>query len=253
MKKTLLFSDVHLKVAEAERPHREAFAAFLRRFSPDEFDRVICLGDLFDFWFEYRHVIFSKYFDILRVFADLRDAGVELHLVCGNHDFWAGRFLETEIGFQVHRDAVRLPFGGKSAYLVHGDGVNPRDWSYRAFKRVARNRLVVGGFRLLHPDAAMGLAQAVSRCSRALKLLKRPRVNPEAEALRAHARRLLADGTVDIVACGHAHAPECTPFPSPDGMGIYVNTGDWMRHRSHVVWDGEAFDLRYEPGFGPGP
>lgn len=243
MKKTLLFSDVHLKVSEAARPHRESFISFLRQFPVSEFDRVICLGDLFDFWFEYRHVVFSAYFEVLRVFAEMRDAGIELHLVCGNHDFWAGRFLETELGFHVHRDTVRLPFGALQAHLVHGDGVNPEDRSYRFYKRIARNPMVIGAFRLLHPDWAMGIAQMVSHSSRTLKSPRQADTNPEADALRIYGREILARGEADIVICGHAHAPECSEFSTPSGTGAYINTGDWIRHRSHVIWDGERFQL----------
>lgn len=243
MKKTLIFSDVHLKVTEADKPHQRDFVAFLHRVSPEEFDRVICLGDLFDFWFEYRHVVFSGYFEVLRVFADLRAAGVELHLVCGNHDFWAGRFLRDELGFHIHQATAELPFGDKKAILVHGDGINPKDHSYRVFKRVARNPLVVGVFRLLHPDWAMALAQVVSRRSRILTLAHDTAAGPEATALRAYAKGVLERGEADIVLCGHAHAPVIEEYPTPSGMGIYVNSGDWLIHRSHVIWDGSGFHL----------
>ena len=99
--KTLFLSDAHLSVAPGGKPAMDVFVAFLRQIDPNGVSRIIVLGDLFDFWFEYKHVIFSGYFDVLRAFADLRDAGVELHFVCGNHDFWAGRFLESQLGFTV--------------------------------------------------------------------------------------------------------------------------------------------------------
>lgn len=265
MKKTLLFSDVHLKVGEADRSHRNSFVAFLRRMQSEDLDRVVCLGDLFDFWFEYRHVIFSAYFDVLRALADMRDAGIEIHLVCGNHDFWAGRFLETELGIHIHRDATHILFGEKRALAIHGDGINPKDRSYRAYRRIARNPLIVSAFRLLHPDAAMGLARFVSRSSRSLKSpqdravhpetgtagnpsaqRQNPRGNPEADALRAYATEVLARGAADIVICGHAHAPECAALPTPNGEGRYINAGDWYRHQSYLLWDGADFQLCYD-------
>ncbi len=243
MKKTILFSDVHLKVHDAARTHCADFVHFLRSISPDEYDRLICLGDLFDFWFEYKHVVFSGYFDVLRAFADLRDAGIELHLICGNHDFWAGRFLRDELGFHVYRDTVTLPFGDKKAFFVHGDGVNPKDRAYRLYKRFARNPWIIRTFRLLHPDAAMALAQRVSHGSRTLQQVENPEKGPEAKALCAYAQHILQAGKADAVFCGHAHAPCYRSWPTPNGRGIYINTGDWMGRRSHAVWDGETFHL----------
>lgn len=243
MKKTLIFSDVHLKVTPEEAPRRQQFIEFLRGISPEEYDRVVCLGDLFDFWFEYRHVVFSGYFEILRVFAEMRDAGIELHLVCGNHDFWAGRFLRDTLHFQIHPRGVILPLGEKRVLFVHGDGLNPADRSYRFYKRFARNRWVIACFRLLHPDFAMRIAQGVSHSSRTLQGEYDTSTGPEARALRAYGEGVIARGEADVVMCGHAHAPVCVACPGPGGEGFYVNTGDWVQHRSYVVWDGAHFHL----------
>lgn len=245
MKKTLIFSDVHLKVTETDKARQRAFVSFLRRFSPDEYDRMICLGDLFDFWFEYRHVIFSDYFELLRVFAEWRDAGMEMHLVCGNHDFWAGRFLRDELHFHVYPGEARIPFGDKLGLLFHGDGINATDYGYRIYKRFARNRLVIGAFRLLHPDWAMTLARGVSYGSRTITRAYDTTKGPEARAIREYARTALARGDADIILCGHAHAPVIETYPTPAGTGMYINTGDWLGHRSYIVWDGENFTLYY--------
>jgi len=244
VKKTLIFSDVHLKAAPADRARHLEFAAFLRAFNAPDFDRVICLGDLFDFWFEYRHVIFSDYFEVLRALAELHDAGIELHLVCGNHDFWGGRFLRETLGFQLHQRPVILPFGGQRVLAAHGDGVNPSDRAYHLYKRFARNPLVIGAFRLLHPDWAMTLARSVSHGSRTLLGVEDPHAGPEAQAIRAYARGVLDRGEVDVVLCGHAHAPVCEEVTTTQGTRLYINTGDWLAHRSYVVWDKGAFQLK---------
>jgi len=249
VKKTLLFSDVHLKAIPDDQPRHREFIEFLHRFSPDEFECVICLGDLFDFWFEYRSVIFSDFFGVLRAFAELRDAGVELHLICGNHDFWAGRFLRDELGFHIHPNIMEHQFGDHRARLVHGDGINPEDWRYRAYKRVARNPLVVGAFRCIHPDWAMGIARGVSHGSRTLLGTKDPYTGPEATSLRRYAAGVLERGEADVVLCGHAHAPSVEHLETDTGTGLYINTGDWLDHRSHTIWDGEQFEQFIE---GPG-
>ena len=237
---TLLVADVHLKAVEAGRPHRDAFCRFLDSIPGAGYTRFICLGDLFDFWFEYRHVVFSDFFGVLRAFARLRDAGVEVHLLSGNHDFWAGRFLEQELGFQVHREPVSLPFGGPRVLLAHGDGVNPRDYGYRLYKRIARNPFVIGAFRLIHPDWAMGIARAVSHSSRTMLQVDNPAEGPEARAIHAWARGILERNEADIVVCGHAHAPAQVRY----GQGMYINTGAWMRQHCYVAHDGETFSLR---------
>ena len=240
MSKTLIFSDVHLKVHDADKARHQAFVQFLRSFPADEYDRFICLGDLFDFWYEYKEVIFSGYFDVLRAFADLHEQGVELHLICGNHDFWAGRFLK-EIGFQVHPDTAELPFGDLRGHFCHGDGINPKDTSYRIYKRIARNPLVMWAFRQIHPDWAMRIAQGVSHGSRTFLGQDNPAEGPEARALNAYARDVLGRGEADVVFCGHAHAPAWQEHPTPGGTGLYINSGDWLAHRSYVIWDGERF------------
>ncbi len=243
MKPTVLFSDVHLKTGEDGRRQRVDFVRFLQSLGSQDCARLICVGDLFDFWFEYRHACFSGYFDVLRAFAAMRDAGVELHLICGNHDFWAGRFLRDEVGFAIHPDRAELDFGGKRALIFHGDGVNKTDRAYRAYKRVARNPLVVGAFRMIHPDLAMRIAQGVSHGSRTLLGVDNPEDGPEARALRDHARGLLASGAADIVVCGHAHAPAMEDHPTPGGGGMYINTGDWITQRTHVVWQDGVFRM----------
>ncbi len=243
--KTLIFADVHLEVGPSGEKTLKEFAEFLRQIDPDDFDCAIILGDLFDFWFEYRHVIFSAYFDVLRAFADLHERGMAFHLVCGNHDFWAGKFLEQHLGFEIHRDRYACVLGDKRVLFVHGDGTNPSDYGYRAFKYVARAAWAVRLFRILHPDWAMALAQRVSHSSRRLLSPDEPRESREVEAMRKFAEKLLADGEADVVLCGHTHHPVEEEFPTPHGKGTYINTGDWMHHRTYLEWDGQGFHRKY--------
>ena len=238
--KTVVFSDVHLNVAEDGRDRMRDLTAFLRSVDPSETGRIVVLGDLFDFWFEYKHVVFSGYFDVLRAFADLSDAGVEIHFVIGNHDFWAGRFLSRYLRFQIH-EQLTLELGGRRVLFVHGDGINPKDVGYRIYKRIARARAVVWLFRLIHPDWAMGIAQGVARGSRHLKRTDDLSQGTEVKPLREFAMRMLREGKADVVMCGHSHYPVREEHPARDGMGLYINTGDWLFHKSYVEWDGEDF------------
>ncbi|HEO70755.1 MAG TPA: UDP-2,3-diacylglucosamine diphosphatase [Candidatus Hydrogenedentes bacterium] len=239
----LFVADVHLDAGPAGRERMADFVAFLRRIDSSSVNRLVLLGDLFDFWFEYHHVIFSGYFEVLRAFAELRDQGMAFDLLCGNHDFWAGRFLENELGFKIHRGAAKVELGGLNVLMMHGDGLNPRDWGYRAYKRIARARWAIALFRLLHPDRAMALARGVSRSSRRLTLPADESASGETLALRAFAKDALAKGDADVVILGHAHYPLREEHPTPKGTGLYINAGDWLSHHSYVLWDGEDFHL----------
>ncbi len=239
--KTLIFADVHLKVGPANREYLGEFVRFLRSIDPGEINRVVIVGDLFDFWFEYRHVVFSGYFDVLRALADLREAGVELHLICGNHDFWAGRFFENDLGFQVHADEYSFRLGERTTLFVHGDGVNPVDTSYRLYKRFARFPMVVGLFRLLHPDWAMALAQRLSHASRSRQDVEGNARRAEVEASRAFARGVIESGRAEVVVCGHTHVAAYEEIPTARGAGVYINTGGWLEERAYWLWDGATF------------
>jgi UDP-2,3-diacylglucosamine hydrolase len=238
--KTVIFSDVHLTtVNEAGRQRMAILVSFLRSIDPKECNRLIVLGDLFDFWFEYKHVIFSMYFDVLRALADLKDAGVEMHFVPGNHDFWAGRFLREQLCFAIHSTPPVLDFGGKRVLLVHGDGINATDYGYRIYKTIARFPIVVWLFGLLHPDWAMSLGNFVSGGSRHMFQTKDASQGPEARALREFAKKSLAAGRADVVVCGHAHFPVMEEHHALNGMGTYINSGDWLTHYSFVEWDAQ--------------
>lgn len=242
--KTLVLSDVHLDAAKEGQERMGRFVAFLRQIDPSEVQRIIILGDLFDFWFEYKHVVFSGYFDVLRAFAALSDQGVRFDFVCGNHDLWAGRFLRDHLGFAVYPDRLETGVAGKRVLLVHGDGINEQDVSYRVYKRVVRARPIVWLFGLLHPDWAMAIARRVSNTNQ--RILQPPEVadGPEVQPLQEFARDVLARGEADVVMSGHSHHPVCEEYPGPDGTGLYINTGDWLGHRSYVECDGEGFRLR---------
>jgi UDP-2,3-diacylglucosamine hydrolase len=241
---TLVIADVHLKVNDRGKQTREAFSRFLRSIDPEKVNTIVFLGDLFDFWFEYQHVVFSGYFDILRALAELKDRGVTLHLVVGNHDFWGGRFLENELAFTIHHTEFLCKMDSLNVLFVHGDGINPEDRMYRIYKKVARSKLAIGMFSLVHPDWAMKLAQGVSQGSRTLRAPDDPSDSKEVHALRRFAQRTLETGRADVVICGHSHYPEELEFPTPSGTGTYINSGDWLERRTYLEWDGERFSRK---------
>jgi UDP-2,3-diacylglucosamine hydrolase len=235
--KTLILADVHLKVNDAGAQTRHEFTRFLREIDPSEIERIIILGDLFDFWFEYKQVIFSGYFDVLCALHDLERAGVKLDLICGNHDFWAGRFLRDHLKIAIHPDKFQLTLGDQRVLFVHGDGINPKDWRYRAYKAFARFSWVVGAFRQIHPDWAMKIAQGVSHGSRTLLAPDDPSDSDEVRAIRSFAEEELKKGEADVMICGHSHFPEECTFEK----GLYFNTGDWLEKRTYLIWENGVF------------
>jgi UDP-2,3-diacylglucosamine hydrolase len=250
---TLIFADVHLKVDPANRATLDEFTAFLRSVDPAHVRRVIIVGDLFDFWFEYKHAVFSGYFDVLHALARLRDAGVDMHLICGNHDFWAGRFFDERLGVRVHPDAYECELDGRRALFVHGDGVNPADKAYRTYKRFARWWVPVRLFSLLHPDWAMAIAQRVSHASRSRQDVAGAARLAEVEASRAFARAQIESGRADLVVCGHTHVAAYEEIRSPRGTGIYVNTGGWREDKAYWLWDGKTLRRYVGPVNAPRP
>ncbi len=239
--KTLILADVHLKVSDEGEQTRVEFVRFLRGIDCGEFERIVILGDLFDFWFEYKQVIFSGHFEVLCALHELDRAGVKLNFICGNHDFWAGRFLREHLNITIHSDEFRLTLGDQKILFVHGDGINPRDWPYRVYKKFARSSLVVGAFRLIHPDWAMRIAQGISHGSRTLFVPDDPSDSDEIRAIRDFAEAELMQEDVDVVICGHSHYVEEVEF----GSGLYINTGDWMEKRTYLVWNDGTFAREY--------
>lgn len=230
-------SDFHLGEANVERDRLklELFRRF-RAQSAGDLEHLIILGDLYDFWFEYKHLIPKRNLGILLELKALAESGVKLSYVCGNHDFWLLDFMQSEIGCQVHRDTLELTGALGRVLVLHGDGVAPSDWKYRLLKGVLRNRVNIALFKLLPPALAYGLAHRVSGGSR---YFGEEKPTPEFVAeYHDFARRQIAAGYHAVV-CGHIHWPEIKEIEG----GFYVNSGDWINFFSYVRFDGTRFEL----------
>ena len=230
----VFISDVHLgsELQESERSVR--LRRFLSTLRGDDVSDLYVLGDLFDFWFEYRAVIFFASFPVLRALAELSDRGVRLHYIVGNHDYWAGAFLENAIGFTVYKGPVTLEMDGITVYLCHGDGLNRRDYGYRIFKIVAQSKPAIALFRAIHPDLALRLGGMVSGLSRQLVNAETPGRLREAEAVRQYALKTLRNDNVDIFFAGHSHIPVDERIEVNGRVKRYMNVGDWLTHFTYA-------------------
>jgi len=222
-------SDAHLGAAP---PDLEA--AFLRwlEFAAERAGLLLINGDLFDFWFEWGTVIPRGHTRVLGILASIVDAGVPVHLVGGNHDWWGGDYLTNEIGVTFHTGPVRLDLAGKKALVAHGDGLGGGDLGYRILKRVLRSRWSRAGFRWIHPDFGTAIARAVSRTETA-KSGPVDAHRRRSESLEKWARdRLVEDPTLEVVLLGHTHIPRRVEI-APGRF--YLNSGDWIRSGTYVV------------------
>lgn len=229
-KPVFLVSDLHLGAVPSST--EKAFRRWLLHVK-ESGSRLIINGDLFDFWFEYRHVVLAEHVRVLATLADLVESGIPVLLMGGNHDWWGGPFLRERIGVDFHQKPVRLQLQGKSVLVAHGDGMGRGDLGYRCLRLFLRNPVTRLLFRWLHPDLGARLAERVSG-TRAQAAVGPPGPNDGRSAfLEEWARGLLArESTLDIVAAGHCHSP--TVMEVSPGR-FYVNSGDWVHHRSYVT------------------
>jgi len=239
MKKTYFISDIHLgeQPANLEKTRVNQFIRFLQKLEIDA-DRIFFVGDLFDFWFEYKYVIPKKHFTVIRQLARMREKGISIWYLAGNHDFWLGSFFERELGIHTVNDEWTGELDGKRFYLYHGDGVAKKDHGYRLLKKILRNRISIRIFRWLHPDWGIPLARFVSGSSR--QYTNRVKLNDQNDYI-AFARQRFKDG-FDYVIMGHRHKP----FELEEKGKKYINLGDWLEHYSYAVFDGRLLQIRYE-------
>lgn len=234
---TYFVSDFHLGELDKDRDRRklELFDQFLEKCKGD-LAHLIILGDLYDFWFEYRYLIPKHNLSILYELKELVRRGVKVSYICGNHDFWIGDFMASELGFEVETDQLVIESQLGKVLVLHGDGLAPSDYKYRILKRVLRNRVGIALYRQLPTSLAYRLALGVSGSSRHYGA-----VQPSADFVREYhdfARKRFKEGFAAVV-CGHIHWPELVEI---DGR-FYVNCGDWLNYFTYVRFDGMQFEL----------
>ena len=227
----LAISDCHYKyhsTNSADADNAAALISFLKQ-SIGKYNLVALVGDIFDLWFDGKYTIVKQYFHLLRVLADLHDAGARIVFVSGNHDFWFGDFLPHYIGCEIYPDGVSIEADGKIIRFEHGDTRTVNDLRYQLYRRVIRHSFAKSLFSLLHPDFALRLGTLLSRSSRDRKdnpALRRRK----AQGLKLYAQKLINRHKADVVVMGHSHSPELIPI----AHGYYANCGDWISHRSYI-------------------
>ena len=242
-KNTYFFSDAHLIVGayEQQRDRNEKVIEFIKYVS-EHGKRLFIVGDLFDFWFEYKHSIPQTDPRILGSIAAAVDNGVEVHYSSGNHDLWLGRYLEENVGVSVHDDSFEILIEGKKFFIAHGDGLFKKDRGYRIMKAFFRNPIAKRLFRMLHPDLGIRLAKLLSKSSRQ-NPISDAYISDRKELLQEFARSKFAEG-FDSVILGHIHEPDLLREESK----TYINLGDWITHFTYASFDGKELSLCYWKG-----
>lgn len=244
-------SDMHFgaSIREHSLPREKHFVAWLNSIQ-DHCQELILLGDVFDFWFEYKHVIPKGYVRLLGKLADLADSGIPVSIFTGNHDLWLKDYFPTELGIAVHTKPAFREWYGQTYYLAHGDGLGPGDHLYKAAKRVFTNRLAQWCFRWMHPDVGIGLARMASGMSNHHNYAQ-PRLSPkvdlygEQEWLYIHSQQILKDHPqTAFFVYGHRHVMLNENLTDSCRL---IMLGDWIQYHSYLEITPNQTELRTFP------
>ena len=243
-------SDLHLGMPPAEDSLRreKLFVEWLEEIRKDARELWL-LGDVFDYWFEYKKVVPRGFTRFLGTLASLSDDGVEIHLLPGNHDIWIFDYLPEEIKMQVHRASLRKDWNGQRFYLGHGDGLDPGDLGYRTLQRIFKNRVLQWFYARIHPNGSMAFAHWWSKKSRKKHGVLGSFMGVDKEHQLQFARKELAlHPDIEYFVFGHRHIPYDIRIAENSRV---ICLGDWIGNFTYGVFDGTAFRLeKFLPGKG---
>jgi UDP-2,3-diacylglucosamine hydrolase len=248
LRKIYFASDFHLGIPDYDSSlKREKMLVSWLDYVRKDAAEIFLMGDIFDFWFEYKTVVPKGYVRLLGKLAQITESGVPVHLFTGNHDIWAFGYLNKEVNIQLHPHPEITKMMDKTFYLAHGDGLGPGDNGYKFLKKVFRSRFNQFLFRWLHPDigARMGLYfSGKSRLANMVKENKKENLNRiEDEMLYKYASRLLNNGLeADYFVFGHRHRPVDIELKPGRHMVIL---GDWLTNFTYAEFDGNDLNLKY--------
>jgi UDP-2,3-diacylglucosamine hydrolase len=244
LKKIYFISDLHLGApnAAASLKREKEFVKWLDMAAQDA-EAIYIVGDLFDFWFEYKKAVPRGFVRCLGKIAEVADKGIPIHLFTGNHDMWIFDYLPSEIGCILYREPVIHNLHGKQFYIGHGDGLGPGDYGYKFIKRIFRSPFLQWCFARLHPNFGIWLAELSSRSSRKKTGAKDAVfLGEDHEWLAIYSRKILTERHIDAFVFGHRHLP--LDIQLKPGVR-YVNLGDWIQHFTYATFDGNNLTLNY--------
>lgn len=241
-KKLYFASDFHLGVPSgSESRKREAkIIQWLEEIRKDA-GAVFLLGDIFDFWFEYKHTIPKGFIRLQGKLAEFTDNGIPVIFFTGNHDMWMFDYFPTELNIPVYREPQSFRVNNIKFMIGHGDGLGPGDRTYKLLKKIFNNKICQWLFGWLHPNVGMAIANRWSRKSR-INSLKRDdqKFHGDDEWILAYTREVEKKEHHDFYIFGHRHLPLDMEV---NGHSRYINLGEWVNHFTYGVFDGQSFQL----------
>ncbi|MBL57301.1 MAG: UDP-2,3-diacylglucosamine hydrolase [Flavobacteriales bacterium] len=244
-KKIYFASDFHLGVPnyEKSREREKTLVNWLESIRSDA-QEIYLVGDLFDFWFEYKHTIPKGYTRFLGKIAELNDSGIPIHFFTGNHDMWMFDYLPQELGITIHRDSIQREWNGKKFFIGHGDGLGPGDRFYKFIKTFFQSKVCQWFFARLHPNLGMGIANFWSKKSRISNIKKGEEfLGDEKEWLYIYAQNILKKEHFDYFIFGHRHLVLDLKIKNKNAR--YINLGEWVTGNPHFAWfDGDELTLQ---------
>lgn len=243
-KKIYFLSDFHLGVpnhaASIEREKR--IVRFLNSIKNDAAE-IFIVGDMFDFWYEYRTVVPKGYVRLLGTLAALTDSGIPIHFFVGNHDMWMRDYFQTELNIPVYFEPQIFDRQGKKMYVGHGDGLGPGDKGYKRLKKVFRNPVSQFMFGILPPAIGVSIANYFSKKSRIATGSEDSKfLGEENEWLYQYCKKKLTTQFYDYFVFGHRHLPLHLPVGN---KSFYINLGEWINYNSYAVLNEGILELCY--------
>jgi len=243
-KKIYFASDFHLGVPSYEKSltREKLIVKWLDEIKHDA-QEIYLMGDLFDFWFEYKHTVPKGFVRLLGKIAEISDSGIPVILFTGNHDMWMFDYLPKELGVTINREPITRIFNGKTFYLGHGDGLGPGDNGYKFIKKIFANPFCQWLFARLHPNFALSMANYWSNKSRLKNAPSDEKfTGEENEWLVVYAKEKLKKEQIDYFIFGHRHLPLNIKLSD---TSRYINLGEWVNYNSYAVFDGSNLELKY--------
>lgn len=243
-KKIFFLSDFHLGVPDyhSSLEREKKIVRFLESIR-HQAAAIFIVGDMFDFWFEYKKVVPKGFVRILGKLAEITDSGLPVYFFVGNHDLWMQDYFKKELNITVFFEPQKFEWNSKLFLIGHGDGLGPGDHGFKFMKSVFKNRWAQQLFSLLHPSAGIGLAHYFSNRSKQKNAEKdKVFLGEDREWMIIYCRETLAKEHIDFFIFGHRHLPLDHRL---NPQSRYINLGDWIHNFSYAEFDGKDVTLKY--------
>lgn len=240
--KIFFASDFHLglKAGSDPKDREKKVVRWLNTIAPDA-SEILLVGDIFDFWWEYKLVVPRGFTRFLGTVSAITDSGIPVHFFTGNHDMWVGNYLSEECGMTIHTTPFAQTFNGKKFLIVHGEGLGSESTGYKILLAIFRNKMLRAFYSMLHPSVGIGIGHKWSLSSRLGKGISKEFLGEEKEDLIKFSKSVLGNEHFDFFVYGHRHLPLLYSLKQDTTI---VFLGDWINRGSYAEWDGKQLSLK---------